>query len=127
VSRDTGPTHAREAAASVALCGDKGPSPWTGKRNAVTCDGCLADIKRRLAIRCDSCEALAVLFIPRGRPAERSFACSEHEDRARRSLGSRPGDGRTDSPLPGRDRFETLGTPAMLARWRAHRNVHSIG
>jgi len=69
VSRDTGPTHAREAAASVALCGDKGPSPWTGKRNAVTCDGCLADIKRRLAIRCDYCEALAVLFIPNCAPA----------------------------------------------------------
>lgn len=123
MSQTIGPIHARETETSVALCGHEGPSPWTGKRNAVTCEGCRTEIKRRLAIRCDYCEALALLFIPRGRPAERSFACAEHEDRARRSLGALPGDGRTDSPLPGRDHFETLGTLAMLARWRAHRDV----
>lgn len=127
MSQDPGPTHARETATSVALCGDAGPSPWSKKRSAVSCGACRAEIKRRLAIYCDFCEQMAVTFFPRGGPAERSFACAEHEDRARRSLGTRPGDGRTDSPLPGRDHFESLGTTAILGRWRAYREVHAIG
>jgi hypothetical protein len=120
VGLDTSPIHARETDTAVALCGDAGPSPWTKRRAEVTCEGCRAEIDRRLVIRCDYCDAPAVMFFIRGGPAERSFGCADHEDRARRSLGARPGDGRTDSPLPGRDHFEKLGTAAMLARWRAH-------
>ncbi|HZL17174.1 MAG TPA: hypothetical protein VFG23_05465 [Polyangia bacterium] len=125
MSLDAGPTHARQTATSIAICGDVGPSPWTKRRSEVTCEGCRAEIDRRLVIPCDFCEVPAATFFPRGGPAERNFACAAHEDRARRSLGVRPGDSRTDSPLPGRDHFEKLGTKEILARWRAHRDAHA--
>jgi hypothetical protein len=43
------PIHARRTWTAAALCGDLGPSLWTDQRCAVSCDGCLAEIERRLA------------------------------------------------------------------------------
>jgi hypothetical protein len=126
VSHDGESTHARQTATDVALCGDAGPSSWTARRSAVTCERCRAEIGRRLVIPCDYCAAPATMFFPRGGAAERSFACTDHEDRARRSLGARPADTRTDAPLSGRNHFEELDLVAMMARWRAYRQVHAI-
>jgi hypothetical protein len=127
---------ARPAADSPTLCGRTGASPWTSRRSDVTCTGCVREIERRLAERahqaavaaafadpilCDYCDAVAVVFIPRSRPADRSFACGAHVARAGASIGTLPGQARTDDPLPRRDHFLDLDTVAMLARWRAHR------
>lgn len=130
------PVCARPVADAPALCGRTGTSPWTSRRSEVTCTSCLREIERRQAERahldavavaaavpilCDYCDAVAAMFIPRSRPADRSFACLDHLKRAGASVGSSPGQARTDDPLPGRDHFLNLDTVAMLARWRAHR------
>jgi len=45
------PIHARRVWTEPALCGDPGPSQFTRERRYVSCQGCLAEIERRLAER----------------------------------------------------------------------------
>jgi hypothetical protein len=60
------------------------------------------------------------MFFPRRGPAERSFACAVHEERANGAVGAHD-DGVSDIP-PDRPRcFEELYLEAMLARWREYR------
>ena len=133
-----GPVCARAAADAPALCGRTGAVPWTSRQSEVTCTACLREIEQRDAERahqaavaaavvdpilCDYCDAIAVVFIPRGGPSERSFACAAHQARAGAAVGAIPGQARTENPLPGRNHFTDLGTSEMLARWRAHREA----
>jgi hypothetical protein len=74
-------------------------------------------------IRCDYCDELATIYFPRGSAFARSFACRDHEGRARLGAGALPGHGLVDAPLPGRTRFENLDYGAMLERWRQHREA----
>jgi hypothetical protein len=70
-------------------------------------------------ILCDYCDALASMFFPRRGSAERSFACADHEERAKGAVGAH--DDGVSGILPDRPRFEELDLEAMLARWREYR------
>lgn len=72
-------------------------------------------------ILCDYCDAAATMFFPRSAPRERSFACSQHAERAQGAVGAH--DHAVSGVLPDRPRFEELDLVGMLARWRDHRQT----
>lgn len=70
-------------------------------------------------ILCDYCDAPASMFFPRRGPAERSFACAEHEERAKGAVGAL--DDKVAGILAGRTRFDELDLVGIYAKWREHR------